>query len=239
MFKKKQLPQLDEQSAAAILENVFLACEMTPSAVPLEVLSSYTQYRRDRFTLQKGVLLVILLVFLLLPLCFVAPQFSVEQISLSSTGVPTYELRTFGRIPVQVVSARNGRRSIPVYEHNYSVYTFAPTDNGWLNVNVTLLNRQYKVWSVYVSTIDNRAPQFLRTEYVKGKFRIYLEDEGVGTDFANASAYRGEEALEGPFPYNEEEGYMDLPSGESLTVFVPDYYGNTLQLDITMRSDKG
>ena len=73
-FKKPKGPVLDESLASQMLENIFDACEVEPNTVPLSVLTSYSNYRRERFLLQKVLLVIILLFFCLAPLMFIAPD---------------------------------------------------------------------------------------------------------------------------------------------------------------------
>ena len=42
-----------------MLSNVFEACDYEANKVPLEVLRSYSNYRRERHLLQKGIILVV------------------------------------------------------------------------------------------------------------------------------------------------------------------------------------
>ena len=46
LFKKSSMPQLDPETASRILEQTFEANEMEKNTIPLEVLASYSNYRR-------------------------------------------------------------------------------------------------------------------------------------------------------------------------------------------------
>ena len=47
LFRKKlEEPQLNMESASRVLENVFIENKVEPNSVPLEVLTSYSNYRR-------------------------------------------------------------------------------------------------------------------------------------------------------------------------------------------------
>ena len=63
LFKKSSMPQLDPETASRILEQTFEANEMEKNTIPLEVLASYSNYRRERFSLQRMLLIVIMLLF--------------------------------------------------------------------------------------------------------------------------------------------------------------------------------
>lgn len=78
LFKKKTAPALSEALADRMLENIFDACQAEPNTIPLKTLISYTRYRRERFSFQKILLVVILLLFCLLPLLFLYPGVSLQ-----------------------------------------------------------------------------------------------------------------------------------------------------------------
>ena len=72
-FRKSSVPQLDIEAAGRILAQAFEANQMELNTIPLEVLASYSNYRRERFTLQRTILVIIMTLFLLLPFLFVPP----------------------------------------------------------------------------------------------------------------------------------------------------------------------
>ena len=82
---KKKQPALDDETAALMLGNIFNACEKEPNTVPLSVLTSYSNYRRERFLLQKVILLIVFLLFCTLPFWFVPASFTVN---ITSSGNP-------------------------------------------------------------------------------------------------------------------------------------------------------
>ena len=49
----RSIPPLSNEGADQMLSNVFEACDFEPNRVPLEVLQSYSHYRRERHILQK------------------------------------------------------------------------------------------------------------------------------------------------------------------------------------------
>ena len=69
-FKKSTEPQLDLDDASKILENIFAANQVEPNTIPLDVLTAYSNYRKERFSLQRTVLVVVMVLFLLLPFLF-------------------------------------------------------------------------------------------------------------------------------------------------------------------------
>ena len=248
--KKKNRPQLSEDTASKLLANVFDACEAEPNTIPLDKLASYSEYRRERYSLQKIILLVIIVIFCLLPLCFISPRFTIEKISAEDADYPTYEIRVSDSIiPVSLVSATLDGRSIPVYETGDRLYNVTPTDNGLMNVFVRLGNRQYnysdelaECGDVLVEGIDVTAPKldparhYARSE--DGSLLIlYLIEDGSGLDYENSYG----ETLYGDKVYYciEEESdpsqnlmVFEFPD-ESANFFIYDMKGNMLQLVLT------
>ena len=78
-FHSKKDMQLDPQVASQMLSNIFDACDIEQNSVPLEVLTSYSNYRKERYTFQKFTIAIIMILFFLLPILFEAPKFTLEQ----------------------------------------------------------------------------------------------------------------------------------------------------------------
>lgn len=232
-MKHAPMPTLEPDAAEAILLRVFSACGRTPTAVPLEVLSSYTEYRRDRFTLQKTILILILAVFLLLPVCFLSTGLEVQQSGFSSVGAPTYTIKADTLLPIRTVTARLGDLPIAVYEHQAHVFSVTPRDNGLLTVTVTLVNGQYQTWSAQIDTVDAKAPELVQIRTAGKLVRIYLRDDGSGVDSEAAYGLTPDGVRLFPSEINDAEGYIAFPKTAGLQLFLPDKNGNVLQLKLT------
>ena len=48
-----EIPTLDTQTANQLLNNVFNACDMDPSSIPVEVLESWGNYKKPSFSLGR------------------------------------------------------------------------------------------------------------------------------------------------------------------------------------------
>ena len=66
--KMEKDPKLDALAATKLLENVFEECNVEPNTVPMEALSAYSGYRKERFFLQRLILVIAIVLFMLLPL---------------------------------------------------------------------------------------------------------------------------------------------------------------------------
>ena len=153
--KKTDIPALDDQIAKQMLENIFEACDMESNKIPLEVLTSYSNYRRERFALQRLVLVVIMVLFFLLPVLFIAPKISIRELPATISADPVYELHVTSKFPsVSRVTATIDGHNIPVYETGTRQYSIEPTMNGTMTITVVLSNHQYAVETIAVTGID-------------------------------------------------------------------------------------
>ena len=114
-FHKSKIPQLDIDTAGKILAQAFEANQMELNTIPLEVLASYSSYRRERFTMQRTILIIIMTLFLLLPFLFVPSSFSIQlqppgpEAEAAGTGFnPVYRLEVDSFMLVERVNATIG-----------------------------------------------------------------------------------------------------------------------------------
>ena len=230
-------PKLSNDTASKLLANVFNACEQEPNTIPLDKLASYSEYRRERYSLQKTVTLIVLVVFLLLPLCFIVPKFDVVSVTESAAGYPVYEIQVKGEMPVSLVAASIESHSFPVYETGDRMYSVEPTIDGPLKVKVSLLNRQYTVKEYVVSGIDVDVPVLQDISKADGFLYLTVTDgDGLGVDYSSIKAdLTSSGGTIYPISFDESTGLVvfDYPF-ESMQVSVPDKKGNTLQLVITV-----
>ena len=222
-LKKTNIPALDDQIAKQMLENIFEACDMESNTIPL----------------QRLVLVVIMVLFFLLPVLFIAPKLSIQELPTAVSADPVYELRVTSAFPpVSRVTATIDGRNIPVYETGTRQYSIEPTMNGTMTITVVLSNHQYAVETVEVSGIDRTSPVLVSNELKDGQLLLYLQDEegGSGIDYEHIYAADGTGEQLRPISWDEETGCVvfDYPAA-SLNIFVPDYAGNTLQLILTLK----
>lgn len=235
MFKKSSIPQLDLETASRILEHAFEANQMETNTIPLDVLVSYSNYRRERFTLQRTVLVVIMTLFLLLPLLFIPSSFTVEQIDTDTPYNPVFRLEVDSFMLVERVSASIDGSNIPVYETDAHVYSIEPTKNGQMAVTVTLVNKQTRTEYIDVTAVDREVPVVTSCTRDDDHIYLYLSDWDSGVDFPAIQAV----SLSGTAVIPDS---MDPVAGcviftgvtESLNVFVPDLAGNKLQIVLTI-----
>lgn len=239
-FHKSSAPQLSLEDASRILEQVFMANQREQSSIPLEVLASYSNYRRERFTLQRTILVIIMVLFLLLPFLFIPSSFTIEkqasEHSIGSTDFnPVYRLEVDSFMLVERVTAVIEGRNVPVYETDSHVYSLEPPVNGRMEVTVVLANRQYQTRYVDVSAVDREAPAATACTR-KGNFiYLYLSDSVSGVDYdkVEAVSLTGEKIL--PDSIDEENGCLTFFGLEdTINVYVPDLAGNQLHLILAL-----
>ena len=237
LFRKTmEEPQLNIESASRILENVFIENQVEPNSVPLEVLTSYSNYRRERFSTQRTILVIIMVLFFIIPFCFVPASFSINSEADAHTANPTFTLNVETQMPVRRITAIINERNVPVYEVDNHVYSIEPTENGTMTVTVTLMNNQQETKSIEVSNVDVEAPVVVSNEVDNEYVYLYLSDSGSGIDYEGIQAVSLDGTVFKPAFYNETTGCVAFayPS-ESLNVIIPDYAENSLQLILTIR----
>lgn len=236
-FHKSNTPVLDDKVAGQMLENILEACHMDSNTVPLKVLSSYSNYRKERYALQKTFLVAVMLLFCMLPLLFLAPDFTVTELSAPASE-PVYELRVDGLFPpVSRVTASIDGTPVPVYETDARIYSLEPTRDGTMTITVEYPNRQYRTQTLEVTGIDRTAPVLLSSESRDGLLYLYPDDgDGSGVDYDQIFALTGDGTRILPTSRDEAAGCVVFSySGEPLNIFLPDRAGNTLQLMLTLR----
>ena len=218
-----------------MLDDVFRESGAKKNTEPLEALSSYAVYRRERFTLQRGLTVAGLVIFLLLPVLFILPEYSVNAEGTGQRGLPVYRVEVDSLFPVDKVSARINSHALPVYEASSKSFTIEPTRNGTLTVSVVLFNRQEQSSTMDVDDVDSKGPVLTDSETGEDYFLLKVTDEGIGVDYREIYAVSESGEIYYPLEINEETGEVifEYPD-ENWDVYIPDHIGNTLHLAITL-----
>ena len=234
--KKKDEVTLSPDAASQMLSNVFEACDYEANRVPLEVLQSYSNYRRERHLLQKAIILVVALLFAMVPLLFVTPEVSAGWVEDAAPGSPIVEVMTQSLLPVESVRATMGAREMDVYQVAEDTYRVRPTQNGTLVITVTLTNKQSTQTLVEVDSVDVTPPQLLGSSLVGDELEIFLSDDSGELDFASIYAVDADGNTVYPLRYDEEQMSVTFAYPDAyLNMFISDKYHNTLQLVLTIQ----
>ena len=235
-FNKNLEFALDEKIASDILEKVFEENQVEPNSIPLEVLTSYSNYRKERFAFQRTVLLIILILFLMLPFLFISPTFTLESADNSYTSTPAFHISVDTFMPVSRVTATIDGHNIPVYEMDAHEYSIEPTMNGRMLVTVTLINHQKVTHFIDVGNVDMEAPVIVSNDWDGTNIYLNLSDADSGINFEEIKAVDEKGNTFAPVDYDEATGRVAFLYPESsLNVYIPDNAGNTLQLVLSVR----
>jgi len=223
--------QLNQEIADQLLANIFESCEAEPNTVPLEELESYSNYRKDKYVVRKAILTFIMVIFLLIPLLFIAPDISTLKQAASND--PTYIMGVECLVPITSVTASIDGHNVPVYEQAKRKYTIQPDLIGEMLVTIKAVNGQYIQKKIEVTEVDRKAPKATKTKIRNGKLYVYLKDNKSGIDYDDITAVDDEGKSVIPTGYNDKDGWVSFskPDG-SLYVIVPDKAGNKLQLQL-------
>lgn len=224
---------LTEETAAQMLDNIFRICKKTPNTVPLSTLRQYSNYRKERFALQRTVIIVILTLFALLPLLFIAGDFTVTLEHTQGTQNPRYHIQSASILPVRQLSVQINGISQPVYEGENGAYNIQPNQNGQMEISLTLINQQKTVKTLQVSGVDYQRPQ-LTEHRTAGHYRIlYFEDEASGINGAGISVTdKAGQSINHQFDTDTNRLIIPITE-ETLYIVVPDQCGNALEFYLT------
>ena len=237
-FFQSDKPSLDDGIAQRLLENVFEACDMETNTIPLNVLSSYSNYRKERFALQKLILIFFMTLFVLLPVLFVPPSLSLRPAEDSPSYAPEFSLDVQSYfLPIDRVTAVIDGHNVPVYETDVRSFAIQPNSNGLMTVTVTLANNQYQTQTIEVKGFDRDAPSLLSHALRDGKLYLKITDgEGSGLDLQHIRAIDENGDTVKLLSYDEETQELVFDyTRRSMNLFIPDLAGNNLQLVLTVR----
>lgn len=235
MKKNKQTePTLSQEAAGQMLNNVFEACDYEPNRVPIEVLQSYSHYRRERNILQKAIIVLVALLFLMLPILFITANVEVSWVEGTPPGSPIVQVMAKSIIPVESVVATMGDYTLEVYQVSEGIYQIHPNANGTLLVTVTLANKQFTEHTVQVEGVDVDPPALVGSQLVDGELEIFFTDELSSINFETVYAVDSNGKV--VYPLRHDEGAVSVTFAypeDYLNIFVSDNCGNTLQLVLT------
>ena len=214
-----------------ILGDILETCGRDAHTVPMDALSAYVVYRRERFSLQRGVTAAALILFLLLPLLFTLPKVAVSVEDRGERGLPVYTVDVRSLLPVYRVTARLRNHALPVYEASARQFTIEPTRNGSLTVTVELVSRQSVESRCTVTAVDASGPELEGSEVGTDTVLLHVSDAGIGVDFHEVYALDGGGLLHYPLETDPEQGTILFPfPEEDWDVYIPDHIGNTLHI---------
>lgn len=232
-MRKPKYAAPSPQVANQMLDNVFSSCGQEPNTVSLEVLVSYSNYRKERFIMQRGLIAAVLTLFLLLPILFITAAMIITVRNPEQPYNPEYEVKVEGRMPISSLNALIDGRPVTVTETGDREYLLQPTRNGIMIVTVTLINRQMTSEEVVVSTVDMTQPYLTGTEYDDAFFYLFVEDRESGVDYGFVRGVYEDGSLCDGILCDTDSGKITIPYPKKvLSLIIPDRGGNELKISL-------
>ncbi|MEI3210143.1 MAG: hypothetical protein V8S14_03970 [Lachnospiraceae bacterium] len=104
-FDNTDIPALDSKTANQLLNNVFNACDMEPSTIPVEVLEDWGNYKKTTFGFGRTLAYLCTLLLILMPLLFIKPTIIAERTKVDSAQSAVYNIRVKTLLPIGEVTA--------------------------------------------------------------------------------------------------------------------------------------
>lgn len=235
MMKKNPDPiqthSLDHNAANGLLHNIYAACDMPPSTVPVEVLEGWSNYKKSKFWIGRMISYVILVLLVLLPVMFFQPAVTVERRDVDYTANASYEVEVSSFLPTRNISAEINGTSVPMSRSDTGGYLLQVSENGALTVEVTSANGQTVIKEYEVTYIDTEKPALVRSYSRDGIVYLVLRDPYSGVDYDGITAVDSDGNNIETESVDEKEGIISYRiQEEPITVSIPDKAGNTLNL---------
>lgn len=219
-----EIPTLDAQTANQLLNNVFTACDMTPSVIPVETLESWGNYKKPSFNLGRFIAYVFTILLVLLPLMFFKPGIIAERTNVNSTTDAVYEINVKTLLPVSSVTAELDGTPIALSESSSHKYIAKLTENGSMTITARSFNGQIATRTYKVSHLDTEKPELLKSYSQSGLVYLEVLDAYSGINYDKITGLT-------PESYDTSTGTIafKIPAAPT-TVTIPDNAGNELTL---------
>lgn len=219
-----EIPTLDAQTANQLLNNVFTACDITPSVIPVETLEAWGNYKKPSFNLGRFIAYIFTILLILLPLMFFKPTIIAERINVNSTSDAVYDIHIKTMLPVSSVTAELNGAPIALSKANSRKYIAKIMENGSMTINVTSFNGQTATRTYKVTHLDTEKPELIKSYSQDGLVYLELLDAYSGINYDNISGLT-------PESYDTSTGTIvfKIPDAPA-TVTIPDNAGNELTL---------
>lgn len=226
---------LPMDTAEQILHQVFENCGYEVNNVPLEALTSYSNYRQERYTLQKVGITIVLLLFMLLPLLFISATIIVA-VHNENMNNPTYAISVDTGIPIKQIVATIDGRTVPIYEKGSHEFIIQPNTNGDMSIMVTLVNEQVTSTAIQVVEVDNTPPELVSTDILPDSIRLKVSDMESGVDFEGVSVTDSDGGSYS-YTFDADACTITVPYPDRiLNMIVPDFRGNMLSIRLNPQS---
>lgn len=219
-----EIPTLDTQTANQLLNNVFNACDMDPSSIPVEVLESWGNYKKPSFSLGRFLAYIFTILLVLLPLMFIHPTIIAERKNVKSATNAVYDIELKTLLPIRDASADLDGRPIALTKNGSHSYSAEITQNGTLTITAASVNGQTVTRTYQVSHLDTDKPELVNSYSQDGVVYLEILDTFSGIDYDHITGIT-------PESVNTDTGVIafHIPDNPT-TVTIPDNAGNELTL---------
>ncbi|MBR1629561.1 MAG: hypothetical protein IJ679_09930 [Lachnospiraceae bacterium] len=227
---RPKIPPFPLADAERLLEYIFMEEGRRPNSIPLATLIEYNEYRMQRYTLQKYLILTVVLCFATAPVFLINPTIHLDIDKVATNlGLLTYRFTVDTFIPVDTATATIDGKEVPVLQDGKRSYYILPTSNGKLEVQVNFANRRTATDTASVSGIDRDVPKIVSNRVENGKIFLYLKDDGSGVFWKKIYAINSGGSRIQPDSFNGIIGEVIFDfSDPYLNVYIPDRSGNVL-----------
>ena len=227
---KPKVPPFPLEDAERLLEYVFMEEGRQPNSIPLATLIEYNEYRMQRYSLQKYLVFIIILSFVVAPIYTIIPEITVEIDRHSNDGLLAYKCSTEDTfLPVDTATATVDGKETPVLQDGKDSYYILPTTNGTLEVKVNFINHRTATATAIVSGVDRDVPKIVSSETADGKVTLFLKDTGSGVNWKKVYAVDSANNRVMPLAFDVVKNKVVFDfSDQYLNVYIPDRAGNVL-----------
>ena len=219
-----EIPTLDTQTANQLLNNVFNACDMDPSSIPVEVLESWGNYKKPSFSLGRFFAYIFTILLVLLPLMFIHPTIIAERKNVKSATNAVYDIELKTLLPIRDASADLDGRPIALTKTGSHSYSAEITQNGTLTITAASVNGQTVTRTYQVSHLDTDKPELVNSYSQDGIVYLEILDTFSGIDYDHITGIT-------PESVNTDTGVIAFRIPDNTTtVTIPDNAGNELTL---------
>lgn len=229
---RPKIPPYPFDDAERLLEFIFFEEARKPNSLPLAAIVEYNEYRMQQFGLQRMIVVLVILSFVVAPIFTITPKFNIKQDQDAyRSGQLKYAFTVDSFVPIDTVTATIDGKDTPVYQDGKRSYYIIPTINGALDVKVTYITKRNATQSEVISEVDRKVPELLSSNSSDGQVHLFVRDTGSFVDWDQIYGLDENNKLVEPTVYNSITGEILFAIPEVyLNVYIPDRAGNTLHL---------
>lgn len=232
-------PDLNIADAETMLDYILHVNHWNQSSFKLETLAEYNSYRKSKSTLQKAILVIILIAFCCVPLLFIKPNFTAEEVK-DDNSVISYKITVSAILPINSVTASMNGKNLQVSKNTDGTYVVYPSENGDMTIGVYLVSNQFSEQTVTVTDVDLTIPE-VTDKYLKdGIVHLTVKDDESGIDYDSIYAVTDDGETIYPSSADEDTGEITFPRPDgSYNIYISDRNGNQLHVILRITSNNG